>query len=447
MSRTVEMFMVSTRKFDEQFRAASNDQERQKTLDDWNRTVAAVDTAVIHDFGAGNKRVRLIGDAYRVGFKPLGGDAVAVRNAFEAEAISRLKTGAESYEQEDEGTLRLAVPLWSTAHPGCGGCHIATVEGLRADLQKRVLLGTLNVYVPMQEALAGARSDGLRTILLLSGAIAVLVLGILWYVSRRVVVPVGAVALRLDEAASQVATGARQVSDASQMLSQGASGQAAAVEEASSSLEELGSVAKANSGRSGAAGEISRRAESATKDSEGKMTALVESILSIQQAGEETQKIVRTIDEIAFHTNLLALNAAVEAARAGDAGAGFAVVAEEVRNLAQRAAEAARSTAAMIDSTVSKMHAGADMARQAQEQQRQFAANVAEVARLNAGISSASSQQCAGVDQVTRSMAEVGRIVQQVAAQAEESASSSEELAAQAAHMREAVNQLRSLVE
>ncbi|MGD9975601.1 MAG: methyl-accepting chemotaxis protein, partial [Desulfatirhabdiaceae bacterium] len=161
---------------------------------------------------------------------------------------------------------------------------------------------------------------------------------------------------------------------------------------------------------------------------------------------EETQKIVKTIDEIAFQTNLLALNAAVEAARAGQAGAGFAVVADEVRNLAIRAADASRNTSGLIDSSVKKINEGAELTTQTSRTFHDVLSVIEKAAQLIAEIAAASGEQTTGVDQINSSVSEMDRAVQQNAASSEESASAAEELYSQAEEMKHIVESLEMLI-
>ncbi len=176
------------------------------------------------------------------------------------------------------------------------------------------------------------------------------------------------------------------------------------------------------------------------------MKELTGSMNEIAKASEETQKIVKTIDEIAFQTNLLALNAAVEAARAGEAGAGFAVVADEVRSLALRAADAAKNTAQLIDGTVKTVQGGTKLVTKTNEAFTEVAGGTIKVGELVSEIAAASNEQAQGIEQVNKAVVEMDKVVQQNAANAEESASASEVMNAQAMKMKSSVLRLVSLI-
>jgi len=178
-------------------------------------------------------------------------------------------------------------------------------------------------------------------------------------------------------------------------------------------------------------------------DAMGRLTG---SMQTITQASEETQKIIKTIDEIAFQTNLLALNAAVEAARAGEAGAGFAVVADEVRNLAKRSADAAKNTANLIEGTVKRGKDGSELVAKTNAAFQRVAGSSAKAADLVAEISAASSEQAQGIGQINTAVTELDKVTQQNAANAEESASAAEEMSAQAETMKAMVEELQSMV-
>ena len=167
----------------------------------------------------------------------------------------------------------------------------------------------------------------------------------------------------------------------------------------------------------------------------------------IRDASDRVSKIIKTIDEIAFQTNILALNAAVEAARAGEAGMGFAVVAEDVRNLAQRSAQAARDTTELIDASVQKTRLGSDRVSQVAESVKGIASQLVEVQQLIPQISDASSQQSNGIGQTVQAIQQMERVTQQTAVSAEETAASSEQLTQDVEASRSAIRDLARLVD
>jgi methyl-accepting chemotaxis protein len=210
----------------------------------------------------------------------------------------------------------------------------------------------------------------------------------------------------------------------SKTLADGASQQAASVEETSSSMEELSSMIKQNAENSGQASHLFTVTDGLMEKTRGSMEDLTSSMKEIVRASEETQKIVKTIDEIAFQTNLLALNAAVEAARAGEAGAGFAVVADEVRNLALRSAESARSTANLIEDTVKRIREGVSLVAMTNNNFNEVTDNSRKAKELVQEIAAASKEQAQGIEQINVALSEMNSVTQANASGAEKLASS-----------------------
>ncbi|MFH1060605.1 MAG: methyl-accepting chemotaxis protein [Pseudomonadota bacterium] len=249
----------------------------------------------------------------------------------------------------------------------------------------------------------------------------------------------------LSIAAEKVVLASNEVANSSQMLAEGSSEQAASLEETSASLEEIASMTRQNGDNANQANELAQATNQVVDRANQSMSQLTNSIVEIQAASQETSKIVKTIDEIAFQTNLLALNAAVEAARAGEAGAGFAVVAEEVRNLALRAADAARNTSSIIEDIVHKSAGGAGLVKKTNNDFAEVATSSNKVGGLLGEIAAASSEQTQGVEQVNQAMTQMDTVTQRTASLAEESAAASEELRSQAAAMQGFVAELSAL--
>jgi methyl-accepting chemotaxis protein len=298
---------------------------------------------------------------------------------------------------------------------------------------------------PLSEFMAV--SNAIRNATLIIGAVLLLAtIAALYFFVHTITKPIMRVVEGLNEGADQVAAASGEVSSASQSLAEGSSEQAASLEETSSSLEELASMTRKNADSANEGDTLMKEASTLVKESNGAMMELTASMQAVAQASEETQKIIKTIDAIAFQTNLLALNAAVEAARAGEAGAGFAVVADEVRNLAMRAAEAARNTEALIEETVKRVRDGVSLVIRTADGFSQVVASTGKIGELVAEVSAASHEQAQGIGQINTAVNEMDRVVQQNAANAEQSAAAAEELNAQSQQMRVYVSELTSLV-
>jgi methyl-accepting chemotaxis protein len=241
--------------------------------------------------------------------------------------------------------------------------------------------------------------------------------------------------------ADQVASAAGQVGAGSQTLAQGTSEQASSLEEISANLQQMTAMTKQNAQTARDGDALSEAARAMAYRGVENMERLAEAMERIRASSDQTARIVKTIDEIAFQTNLLALNAAVEAARAGEAGRGFAVVAEEVRALAMRSAEAARTTAELIEGAVANTHDGTSRSADVMTQLRSIAEHVDRVRTMAADIAAASDQQSQGIAQITLAVEQVNGVTQTAAANSEESASASEELSSQAYMMKSLVGE------
>ena len=221
------------------------------------------------------------------------------------------------------------------------------------------------------------------------------------------------------DAADQVNIGAKQVSSGSQVLSQGATEQASSVEQLSASAQDILEKVKQNA------------ENTQTANHEAKITGK-----SLQESSNQIQGIIKTIDDIAFQTNILALNAAVEAARAGEVGKGFAVVADEVCNLAEKSAEASQTTQAMIQSSIEAVEDGSRLAEETAKALEEAASNAEVMVHAITGIAEASSDQAQAITQVTQGLDQVSSVVQTNSATAEESAAASQELSDQASVLK-----------
>jgi methyl-accepting chemotaxis protein len=313
-------------------------------------------------------------------------------------------------------------------------------------------LGRLREAVTTFQSGLGAqgRADQARSeTIVLSCTILAGVLGLIvaWLIIRGITRPILAIARQLATESAQTHTAAVQVSSASQEMADGASRQAAALEESSASLHEMASMTTRNSESAQAAKGLAAEARTTADAGARDMTAMREAMNAIKSSSSEISKIIKTIDEIAFQTNILALNAAVEAARAGEAGAGFAVVAEEVRSLAQRSAQAAKETAAKIEDASAKSEQGASISGQVSASLDKIVERIRQLDEMVGGIAQASTEQSEGIGQLNQAVAGMDKITQSNAALAQQSATSAEEMKSQSAQVKTAVNELLKMVQ
>jgi len=250
-------------------------------------------------------------------------------------------------------------------------------------------------------------------------------------ITGSIVKPISTAIDGLSDSSSQVTMAAGEISNTSQSMASGATEQASSLEEISSSLNEITSMTKQTADNAKNADSLVRDSVEKAKAGRNAMERLHDAVIEIQNSSNETAKILKDIDEIAFQTNLLALNAAVEAARAGEAGKGFAVVAEEVRNLAQRSAESAKKTAHLIESSQTSSSHGVSLADETAEAINKIAEVSNKIAIIVTEITTAAEEQARGVAQVNNAIGNMDQITQANAAGSEELAASSEELSSQ----------------
>ena len=328
--------------------------------------------------------------------------------------------------------------------------NAGTINALQANIFEGIDEGLKEINgmaLSASEGLFDKVRGGFRSILAVILIASILGILISFFTARSLSRLLSRIAHGLGEASDQVASAANEVSSASQSLAEGSSEQAASLEETSSSLEEMASQTARNAENASQADGLMKNAGQVVAMANGAMEELTGSMTDISEASEETQKIVKTIDEISFQTNLLALNAAVEAARAGEAGAGFAVVADEVRNLALRAADAARNTAELIEKTSKKIQDGSALVARTNDAFGKVSESSVKVGGLVEEIAAASREQAEGIDQVNKAIGQMDAVIQQSAANSEENASASEEMNAQAEQMKEYVAELLHIVE
>ncbi|QIR75628.1 MCP four helix bundle domain-containing protein [Sulfurospirillum diekertiae] len=265
------------------------------------------------------------------------------------------------------------------------------------------------------------------------------------FIIRSIVKIVTDAVKSLSEGTTQVVSASEQISSASVSLAEGASSQASSVEEVSATIEEATASNNQNADNSREANILAQHSNDAAKVGNHRVIELMSAMEQITASSQKIAKIIKTIDEIAFQTNLLALNAAVEAARAGEHGLGFAVVAEEVKNLAERSAGAAKEITGIIEASIDQVKAGTEVANKTKESFEDILNGIKKTSDLIGEIAISAKEQAEGMNQIATAMGSVDQITQQNASASEETAAAAEELNAQALSMLDNVSELALL--
>ena len=296
------------------------------------------------------------------------------------------------------------------------------------------------------EVFAGVKQLGMISMCITFGAIIVLAIAQTLLMTKLVTSPINRIIKILSESSMSVTKAANQIANSSESLAQSSSEQAAGLEETSSTLNDISAKTRDNVDFARQANDLSDKVCKYAVDGNKSMVEMNSAILDIEKSAEETSKIIKVIDEIAFQTNLLALNAAVEAARAGEAGKGFAVVAEEVRNLAIRSAQAAGDTSALIENSVLMTKNGVEVTARVAESLVEIQNSAAESTSLVSKISELSEEQSTCIEQLDKGVEEVSSVTQNNAANSAEGAEAAKELSDLSSNMDSAVCQLVGLI-
>jgi methyl-accepting chemotaxis protein len=295
--------------------------------------------------------------------------------------------------------------------------------------------------------LAQKNSTGVILIIIIGmvgGVMFSFLLGI--FLSKSISKPINKSISQINNGAEQIAATSSQFTASAQQLSQGSSAQASSIEEILTTLEETASMLRQSSANTKQAAQLSEQAKDSADKGGVEMEEMMHSIQEIKVSSDQISKIIKVIDDIAFQTNILALNAAIEAARAGETGLGFAVVAEEVRNLAQKCAQAAQDTTAIIETNIKLSDKGIIESNKVLNALIEITAQTKKVSELIAEIAFVSDEQASGAEQISQSMAQLATITQENAASAEESAASAEELDAHAVSTKNVIYELLELI-
>ena len=372
-----------------------------------------------------------------------------VLDSFAGEALAYLEKNPdqiyfkkEYFNNQDYVRVAIADRLAARA---CVECHNTHPDSPKTDWKLGDVRGVLEVSSPIDYQLKESRQTLVRGVALLI-LVGIGVLGALFFSVNKIIRPVQSIMDGLSAGADQLWGASQEISSFSQGLSASTTEQASNIEETSSAMEEMASMANQNAEHANSANMTVQESRVVFDAGANRVQEMTQSMAEINVAFQKINKIVRSIDEIAFETNLLSLNASLEASDAGINGKRFSVVADEVRLLSEKASEAAHETVNLIEGANSRVQTGNEIATALKESFDDVENGAAKIANLVAEIKSGSNEQAQGCEHVSRALMQLDQSTQDNASAAEQASSAAEELAAQADQIREIVAQLNELI-
>lgn len=372
-------------------------------------------------------------------YKTLADIRTHTTRAANLEQLKNIETATKSYETALRAFL-LIMQETDTENK----LRVKAANEVLAAAEAVVDLGLKNVGEISHES---TTSLSLASLMMIIGLVLALIIsfGVAFFMIRSIVKIVVESVKSLSEGTTQVVSASEQISSASVSLAEGASSQASSVEEVSATIEQATASNNQNAENSREANILAQHSNEAAKIGNQRVEELMGAMEKITDSSQKIAKIIKTIDEIAFQTNLLALNAAVEAARAGEHGLGFAVVAEEVKNLAERSAGAAKEITGIIEASIDQVKMGTDVANKTKESFGDILSGIKKTSDLIGEIAISAKEQAEGMNQIATAMGSVDQITQQNASASEETAAAAEELNAQALSMLQSVSEIAAL--